>query len=258
MRRAALVLAAFLAGPALAAPALAAEGETELKHVEWSFDGPFGTFDRAQLQRGFQVYKEVCAACHGMKYMSYRNLGEPGGPEFPEAQVKAIAASYMVPSLDENGEPSERPALPSDRFKSPFPNEVAARAANNGASPPDLSLMAKARHGGPDYIYSILTGYEEAPADVTLNAGMSYNKYFSGHQIGMPQPIVVDDQVTYSDGTKATIDQMARDVSAFLQWTAEPHQEARKSLGVKVIIFLLVLCVLFYFSYKRVWSDVEH
>ena len=227
----------------------------ELKHVDWSFKAPFGMFDRAQLKRGFQVYKEVCAACHSVKYVTYRNLGEDGGPEFSEAEVKAIAAGANVtdgPNAD--GEMFERPAEPKDKIIKPFPNDNAARAANNGALPPDLSLMSKARKNGPDYVYSLLTGYGEPPADVTMADGMNYNAYFPGHQIAMPAPLS-DDQVTYEDGTAASVDQMARDVTAFLAWTAEPKLEDRHRLGFKAMIFLAVLAGLLFASYRRVWKD---
>lgn len=229
----------------------------ELKKVDWSFNGPFGTFDRAQLKRGFQVYKEVCAACHAIKYVSYRNLGEEGGPEFTEAEVKTIAAEYEVTDgPDAEGEMFQRPAEPKDRFVSTFPNDNAARSANNGALPPDLSLMAKARKHGPDYLYSLLTGYAEPPEDVSLADGMMYNPYFPGHQIAMPTPLS-DDQVEYADGTAASLDQMARDVTAFLMWTAEPKLEHRHSLGLKVMIFLVIFAGLLYASYRRVWEDLH-
>jgi len=232
----------------------AAEG-VDLKHVDWSFDGPFGKFDRAQLKRGFQVYREVCAACHSIKFVSYRNLSDAGGPEFTEAAVKTIAAeSNVTDGPDADGEMFERPAEPKDRVAKPFPNDNAARAANNGAMPPDLSLMTKARKDGPNYLYSVLTGYDEAPADVVMADGMSFNHYFPGQQIAMPQPMS-DEQVTYEDGTPATLDQMARDVTAFLTWTAEPKLEDRHRLGFKVMIFLTIFAGLLYATYKRVWRD---
>lgn len=233
----------------------AAGGGEPLKQVDWSFNGPLGMFDRAQLKRGFQVYKEVCAACHSVKYIHYRNLGEDGGPEFTEAAVKAIAAEYKTmdgPNAD--GEMFERPAEPKDRFAAPFPNDNAARAANNGALPPDLSLMTKARKNGPNYVYSLLSGYVDPPAEVVMADGMNYNPYFPGHQIAMPNPLS-DDQVTYEDGTPATVDQMSKDVTAFLTWTAEPKLEHRHRLGFKVMIFLTIFAVLLYFTYKRVWKD---
>lgn len=238
------------------------EGTNAAKHPEpqhWSWDGVFGKFDRQQLQRGYQVYKEVCAVCHSMHLVSFRNLSQPGGPEFTEAQMKAIAASFKVPALDEKGEVIERTGIPGDRFPSPFPNEAAARAANNNAYPPDLSVIAKARHAGPDYMFALLTGYSDPPADFSLLPGLNYNPYFEGHQIAMPAPLVSDGQVTWPEGNPpATTQQMARDVVAFLMWTAEPKLEERKVLGVQVMIFLTVLAVLLFFAYKRLWRDVDH
>jgi ubiquinol-cytochrome c reductase cytochrome c1 subunit len=239
-----------------------AEAENAAKHPEhqsWSWDGVFGTFDRQQLQRGYQVYKEVCASCHGMSLVSFRNLGQPGGPEFSEAQVKAIAAGFKVAALDDNGEPIERTATPADRFPSPFPNEIAARAANNNAYPPDLSVIIKARHAGPDYIYALLIGYSDAPKDFNLLSGLNYNPYFEGRQIAMPAPLTSDGQVTWPEGNPAaTKERMARDVVAFMTWAAEPKMEERKHLGVQVMIFLAALSVLLFFAYRRVWRDVEH
>jgi len=239
-----------------------ASAENEAKHPEhqsWSWDGVFGTFNRQQLQRGYQVYKEVCAACHGMNFVAFRNLSEPGGPEFSEAQAKAIAAGFKFPALDDKGEPIERNGTPADRFPSPFPNEVAARAANNNAFPPDLSVIIKARHAGPDYIYALLVGYTDAPAGFDLLPGLNYNEYFEGHQIAMPAPLTSDGQVTWPEGNPpATKDQMAKDVVAFMTWAAEPKMEERKQLGVQVMIFLAALSVLLFFAYRRVWSDVEH
>jgi ubiquinol-cytochrome c reductase cytochrome c1 subunit len=247
-----LLLAGF-ASLVLAGPAVAAE-EVALPAQPWTFSGPFGTFDRAALQRGYQVYKEVCASCHSMHLIRFRDLGALG---FNEDEIKAIAAEYEVTDgPNDQGEMFQRPAKPSDKFKSPFPNDNAARAANNGALPPDLSLMSKARKGGPDYVYAILTGYSDPPQGVTLMEGMSYNKYFSGHQIGMPKPLNPD-QVTFADGTKATVEQMSHDVSTFLGWTAEPELEARKRLGVKVILFLLIFTGLLYATKRKVWSAVH-
>jgi len=237
-------------------PSASAE-EHALKHVEFSFEGVFGTFDRAALQRGYQVYREVCANCHSMRLVAFRNLAEPGGPGFTPAEAKALAAAYSFPDLTDKGEPSERPGLPSDHFKSPYPNELAAKAANNGAAPPDLSLMAKAREDGPAYIYSLLTGYEEPPADVTLGEGLNYNPYFPGGQLAMPAPLA-EGVVTYADGTKATVPQMAKDVATFLMWTAEPRLEERHDLGFKVVIFLIIFAGLVYLSYRRLWSGIAH
>ncbi len=248
-----LVAAAAAIVVGLAGPATAAEGK--LPAQDWLFDGVFGTFDKAALQRGFQVYQEVCAGCHGVKYIAFRNLTELG---LNEDQVKAIAAEYEVEGgPDFDGEMFTRPAILSDILPSPFANDNAARASNNGALPPDLSLMAKARKGGPDYLHALLTGYGEAPDDVTLNEGMSYNRYFLGNQIAMSPPLD-DDAVEYTDGTPATVDQMSLDVVQFLMWTAEPKLEIRKRMGIKVILFLLVLTALFYASKRKVWSRIDH
>jgi ubiquinol-cytochrome c reductase cytochrome c1 subunit len=242
----------------------AAEGENSTvaehpEHQTWSWDGVFGTFDRQQLQRGYQVYKEVCAACHSMNLISFRNLSQPGGPGFSEAQVKALSAGFKFASLDDKGEPAERNGTAADRFPAPFPNEIAARAANNNAYPPDLSVIIKARHGGADYVYSLITGYTDAPKDFNLLPGLNFNPYFEGHQIAMPAPLTSDGQVTWPEGNPpATKQQMARDVVAFLAWAAEPKMEERKQLGVQVMIFLAALSVLLFFAYRRVWRDVEH
>lgn len=253
-------LLALAAGLALAGVAYAAEGD--VKHPEpqkWSWEGAFGKFDRQQLQRGYQVYKEVCAACHAMHLVSFRNLSQPGGPEFSEAQMKAIAASFQVPAIDDKGEVIQRAGIPADRFPSPFPNETAARAANNNAYPVDLSVIVKARHDGANYIYALLTGYADTPSEFQLLPGLNYNPYFPGKQIAMPAPLVSDGQVTWPEGNPpATKEQMARDVVAFLAWTAEPKLEERKLMGVQVMIFLLCLSVLLYFAYKRLWRDVDH
>ena len=232
--------------------ALASEGG-HIEQQEWSFSGAFGTFDRAALQRGYQVYKEVCASCHSMKFMSYRNLQDIG---FSEAEVKAIAAQYEVPTIDDAGDETTRKAMPSDRFHSPFANENAARAANGGALPPDLSLMAKARHDGPNYIYALMTGYHEAPAGFVLPAGKEYNTAFAGNAIGMPKPLN-DDQVTNADGTPATVSQMAHDVATFLMWAAEPKLEDRKRAGVKVMGFLGILTIFAFLTYRKVRKQVQ-
>jgi len=221
------------------------------KDVDWSFEGAFGTYDRASAQRGLQIYKEVCAACHGLKYVAFRTLGDLG---FSEAQVKALAAQVTVPGdLDEYGEPTTRPGAPSDKFPSPFANDIAARAAMNGALPPDLSLMIKARPHGADYVYSLLTGYDDSHEAAP---GMNYNPYFAGSQIAMAQPLY-DDQVEYADGTPATMEQMSKDVVTFLAWAAEPKLEDRHSAGYKVLAFLLVLTVLLYFSNRKVWASMK-
>jgi ubiquinol-cytochrome c reductase cytochrome c1 subunit len=255
-------LFAIFLSAGLAGVAFAEGGVKHPEHQKWSWDeglGVFGTFDRQQLQRGYQVYKEVCASCHGMNLVSFRNLSQPGGPEFSEAQVKVLAAGYKFPALNDKGEPIERNGTPADRFPSPFPNEIAARAANNNAFPPDLSVIVKARHDGSNYIYALLTGYTDAPKDFNLLPGLNYNPYFEGHQIAMPAPLTSDGQVTYPEGNPAaTKEQMARDVVAFMTWAAEPKMEERKQLGVQVMIFLIVLAGLLFFAYRRVWSDVEH
>ncbi len=235
--------------------------EIEIEHQHWSFAGPFGEFDRAQLRRGFQIYQQVCSACHSLDLLAYRHLEGAG---FSAAEVKAIAAAVTVTDgPDDQGEMFERPGKDSDTFKAPFANEQAARAANNGALPPDLSLIARSRAGkgfgayeGADYIYALMTGYGEAPAGMTISEGMSYNKSFRGHQIAMPQPLS-EGSVAYEDGTEATLDQQARDVAAFLAWAGEPSQEARKSLGLKVMMFLIALTLLAYWAKRKVWSKVH-
>lgn len=246
------ILAALALG--VSAPAFAAGGDIQIPSHDWSFEGPFGTFDRAELQRGYQVYKEVCAACHAMKYVAFRNLRDIG---FTEAEVKALAATFEVTDgPNDSGEMFQRPALPQDKFPSPFPNEKAARAANGGAYPLDLSLIAKARAGGPEYLRALLIGYQDAPAGVEVGEGLQYNAYFPGHQIAMPKPLN-EDQVTYADGTKASVEQMAHDVSAFLMWAAEPKLEDRKRMGLKVMIFLVVLTGLFFAAKKRIWAKLH-
>lgn len=222
---------------------------------DWTFNGIFGTYDKASIQRGFQVYLEACSVCHGMRLMAYRNLESVG---FSEEEVSALASQFFVmDGPDEFGEMFERPAVASDRFVEPFPNEQAARAANNGAMPKDLSVIAKARGGGPDYLYWLLIGYpEEPPADVELGDGMYYNTYFPGHQIAMPQ-ILYDDTVEYHDGTAATAEQHAWDVTNFMMWAAEPNQEDRKRMGIKVILFLIIFSGLMYAVKRRVWADVH-
>ena len=225
--------------------------------VNWSFKGLTGKFDRASLQRGFQVYKEVCSSCHSMQYLSYRNLGETGGPEFSEAEVKAIAASIEIEDgPDSQGEMFTRPGRPSDKFKSPYPNENASIAANGGAYPPDMSVLVKARPDGSNYIYSVLVGYEEPPSGMVLDDGVYYNKYMIGNKIKMSAPLS-DGIVEYSDGTEATVDQMAKDVTTFLSWAAEPELEERHRTGVKVIIYLILLTLLVYLSMKKIWSRID-
>lgn len=245
------------------------------QEMDWSFAGPFGHYDKGQLQRGLKVYKEVCSACHSMKLVPFRALGDLG---YSEAQVKALAAEYEVqdgPNSD--GEMFTRPAIPSDHFPSPFPNDVAAAAANGGAAPPDLSLIAKARavergfptfvfdiftqyaQGGPDYIHALLTGYDETPPEgMEIAEGTYYNPYFvGGKSLAMPKPIN-DDAVTYDDGTPQTVDQYSRDVSAFLMWAAEPHLEARKQTGFNVMVFLVLFAGLVYMTKRKIWAAVPH
>jgi ubiquinol-cytochrome c reductase cytochrome c1 subunit len=234
------------------------EANVDLLKPSWSFDGFFGKFDRASLQRGYQIYKEVCSSCHSMKQLSYRNLGEQGGPEFTEAEVKAIASQYEVSDgPNAEGEMFTRKGKPSDKFKSPYSNENASRAANGGAYPPDMSVLVKARPGGADYIYSLLMGYEEkVPDNIKLEEGVYYNKYMPGNKIRMAKPLS-EGSVSYSDGTKATQEQLSKDVVTFLTWAAEPHLEARKKLGFKSVIFLLILTILVYLVKKKIWLRVE-
>ncbi len=225
--------------------------------VNWSFKGLTGKFDRASLQRGFQVYKEVCSSCHSMQYLSYRNLGEAGGPEFSEAEVKAIASSVEITDGPDNqGEMFTRPGRPSDKFKSPYPNINASIAANGGAYPPDMSVLVKARPGGANYIYSVLMGYEEPPAGMDLDDGVYYNKYMIGKKIKMSAPLT-EEIVEYSDGTKASVDQMAKDVTTFLSWAAEPELEERHQTGIKVMIYLILLTILVYLSMRKIWSRID-
>jgi ubiquinol-cytochrome c reductase cytochrome c1 subunit len=249
----ALVLGA--AAALSATPARAAGEVPVFPDTRFTFDGLFGTFDRGQLQRGFQVYKEVCAACHAMRQLSYRNLLEIG---LTEAQVRNIAAQFqVVDGPNDLGEMFERPARLSDRFRRPFPNEQAARSANNGAYPPDLSVMVKARKSGADYMYALLTGYQDPPAGFQLMDGMNYNRYFPGHQIAMPN-VLNPGQLEFADGTEATVSNMARDVTAFLAWAAEPELEQRKRMGVRIILFLIVLGGLTYAVKRKIWADVKH
>jgi ubiquinol-cytochrome c reductase cytochrome c1 subunit len=255
----------------LAGAAFAAEGQKPARDVSFSFEGPFGTFDKGQLQRGYKVYKEVCSNCHSMRLVSFRNLAEGG--IFTDEQVKALAATYtMKDGPDVNGDMFERPGLPSDRFPSPFANDEAAKTANGGALPPDLSLITKSRPGwygtfnqlwngigGPQYVYSVLTGYEEAPAELAAEApeGKSYNPYFgAGHWIGMAAPLA-DGVVTFDDGAPNTVDAMAKDVAAFLAWTAEPKMEDRKQTGFMVMIYLAAFSILLYLVKKKVWADAH-
>tara|TARA_B100000579_G_scaffold320781_1_gene270415 strand:- start:1346 stop:2218 length:873 start_codon:yes stop_codon:yes gene_type:complete len=230
------------------------ENKVEFLKNNWSFEGVFGTFDRASLQRGYQVYQEVCSGCHSVKHLSYRNLSEKGGPEFSLEESKAIAAQFEITDgPNEDGEMFTRPARLSDKFASPFPNVKAAAAANDGAYPPDMSVLAKARKGGADYIYSLLMGYEEAPAGYELDDGVYYNKYMPGYKIKMAEPIL-DGIVEYADGTETTKAQISKDVTTFLVWAADPHLEARHRMGFKVFFFLIILLTLVYLSKQKVWS----
>lgn len=272
-----LAAAIFVTATVAVSPVLAAEEPPLVERQEWTFNGLTGYYDRAQLRRGYQVYKNVCAACHGMRLLSYRNLGEPGGPEFSEANVEQFAAEAQVTDgPNDDGEMFQRPGKPSDRFVSPYANAKAAAAAQNGAVPPDLSLIAKARgyerqaawyvapfnwigdivtnyqEAGPDYLVALLKGYEEPPADMQMASGMNYNKAYPGHQIAMPNPLS-DGQVEYTDGTPATVDSYAKDVSAFLMWAAEPKLEERKRMGLKVLIYLILLTGLVYLSKRAIW-----
>ena len=224
---------------------------------DWSFKSFFGTFDRASLQRGYQVYTEVCASCHSLKYVSYRNLAEKGGPEFSIEQAKAIASNFEVTDGPNNdGEMFTRPAKLSDKFVMPYANDQEAKLSNGGAYPPDMSVLVKARAGGADYIYSVILGYEDPPEGMKLDDGVYYNKYMYGNKIKMP-PQLYDDLVTYADGTPATPEQMAKDITTFLAWTAEPKLEERHKFGFRAIIYLVILTILVYFSMKRIWSRIE-
>ncbi len=224
------------------------------KQVRWPFEGMFGSFDRQAAQRGAQIYLEVCSACHGLKHLYYRNLKAIG---FSEAEIKAIASSKNITDgPDDFGDMFERHGLPFDSFIPPYPNEAAARAANNGALPVDLSLIVKAREDGANYLFSLLTGYSDPPQNMNIMPGLYYNPYFEGKQIAMPAPLV-EDQVEFIDGTTATVSQMARDVTIFLQWAAEPEMEHRKSIGLKAMIFLSILTILFFIAKNRIWARLK-
>jgi cytochrome c1 len=277
------IFAALLAGSlvGLTAPHMAAAEDAHSPpppaKLKWSFAGPFGRYDQGQLQRGFKVYREVCSNCHGLSMLSFRNLGEPGALGYSEAQIKQLASEFMVPDgPNDQGEMFERKGRPADRFPLPFPNDNAARARYN-AVPPDFSVIAKARtyergfpwfvfdaltqyqEQGVDYITAFLTGYEDkAPEGVTIPSGLQYNKYFPGHAIAMPKPVLLyTNGVTYDDGTPASTEQYAKDVAAFLMWAAEPHLDARKRIGFQVMMFLVVFAGLLYFTKKKVWSAVK-
>ena len=270
------VLALTLATSAVAALALPATAEEQVAppRLKWSFAGPFGKYDPAQLQRGFKIYREVCSACHSIQMLAFRNLADPGGPGFSEAQAAAVAAEFKIKDLDDLGNPIERPGRPADTFPPPFANELAAKAANGGTAPPDMSTLAKARtysrgfpwfifdaftqyqEHGPDYIAALLKGYEDPPKGFQLPQGGNYNRYFPGHNIAMPPPLQAG-QVTFDDGAPQTMDQYSRDIAAFLMWAAEPHLVQRKRIGFQAMIFLIVLAGLMYFTKKKVWSAVH-
>jgi ubiquinol-cytochrome c reductase cytochrome b/c1 subunit len=273
-KRPILAVIAFGLGLAVAAPAFAQEHNTpQPPRNKWSFSGPFGLYDRAQLQRGLKVYREVCSNCHSLEMIAFRNLAETGGPGYSPAQAAAVAAEYKIPDTDDSGQPTERPGRVADTFPKPFPNDKAA-IATHGAVPPDMSVLAKARtyergfpwflldifsqfqEEGPDYIVALMQGYEDAPKDFALPQGAYYNKYFPGHTIRMRPPLS-DGQVTYDDGSPQTVQQYAKDIAAFLMWAAEPHMEQRKRIGFQVMIFLIVLSGLLYFTKKKVWHDVH-
>ncbi len=270
----AITLSAFAV--ALGATMASAQEQEIPPKQRWSFAGPFGLYDPEQLQRGFKIYREVCSNCHSLKLLAFRNLADPGGPGFTEPQAATIAATFQVTAgPNDQGEMFQRPGKIADYFPPPFANDRAARNANGGALPPDMSVLAKARsvergfpwfifdaftqyqEDGPDYIHAILNGYEDPPAGFTLPPGAQYNKYFPGHAIGMPKPLS-DGQVEYTDGTPTTVDQYGRDIAAFLMWAAEPKLDERKRLGFQVFVFLIVLTGLLYFTKKKVWYDVLH
>lgn len=264
LRKVTLIAAALVL---VGGPALANTGGVEHpKDIAYSFEGPFGTFDQAQLQRGYKVYREVCSACHSMNLVSFRNLGDRGGPfydpKYPNANdnpvVKALAADAQVADIDsETGDAIKRPGTSADRFPAPFANDAAARASNGGALPPDLSVIAKARHGGPEYIASLMQGFGAPPAHVQPVPGKYYNAYFPGGFIGMAPPLAAD-KVSFDDGTPSTLRQQAEDVGAFLMWAAEPKLEERKQMGLAVLIFLVLFSGLLYASYRRVWRNESH
>lgn len=272
------IFATVLAGSLLGfvAPACAQmEAQVPPPPQKWSFAGPFGKYDEAQLQRGFKIYREVCSSCHSMNLLSFRNLAEPGGPGFSEAQIGTIASEYRISDLDDQGNPIQRPGRPADHFPPPFANELAAKASNGGTAPPDMSTLAKARtyqrgfpwfvidmvtqyqEQGPDYIAALVNGFKDPPPKgFQLPSGAHYNEYFPGHAIAMPPPLQAG-QVKYDDGTPETIEQYSKDVAAFLMWAAEPHLVQRKRIGFQVMVFLIVLSGLLYFTKKKVWSAVH-
>jgi cytochrome c1 len=252
-----LLCAAALAAAVSWLPGLAgaADDNANLPHQQWSFEGPFGTYDRASVQRGYQIYTQVCSACHPVKHLHFRDLAEIG---YSEDQVKAFAAAVQVTDgPNDQGKMYQRPGRPSDPIPDPFPNDQAARTANNGALPPDQSLIIKAREDGPDYVYALLNGYKPAPPPgFQLHAGMYYNDYFPGHQIAMPPPLAAN-SLTFADGTPATVPQMAHDVVTFLTWASEPNLEARHRAGFAVTFFLIVIAGVFYAVKRKIWSRID-
>ena len=247
-------LLAILLFGAFLSPAWGASDDVDLKTRDWSFSGPFGTFDKAAMQRGFQVYNEVCAGCHSMKLIAFRNFADLG---YNEAEIKALAAQYEVQDgPNDDGEMFMRPAIPADRMPSPYANDNAARAGNNGALPPDLSLIAKARPNGPNYLYSLLSSYGNAPNDKEVPDGMYYNAAYPGHLIAMPQPLYGDD-VEYSDGAATSIEALSADLTQFLMWAAEPKMEVRKRTGVAAVFFLSIFVIFSYLAKRRIWADVH-
>jgi ubiquinol-cytochrome c reductase cytochrome c1 subunit len=259
-------------------------GHAEIEREKWSFSGFTGQFDKAQLQRGFQIYREVCSNCHALKHLAFRNLSEPGGPEFPAASVKALAKEWpnqITDGPNDEGKMFERPALPSDPIRGPYHNDQEARAAQNGALPPDLSLVARARNvernpswwihpflmlgdvvgayqeGGADYIHALLNGYAEPPEGFKLTEGKHYNKVFPGHQISMPPPLT-DGVVSYQDGTPSTVENYSKDIVAFLSWAADPSLDTRKRIGWEVMLYLIVTVGLLYLGKKRIWAGIKH
>jgi cytochrome c1 len=274
MKKKSIILAAAFA-VALTAPAFAQTDQVPPPRLTWSFAGPFGKYNEAQLQRGFKIYREVCSACHSLNLLSFRNLADVGGPGFTEPQAAQIASEYKINDLDDSGQPIQRAGRPADHFPAPFANELQAKAANGGTAPPDMSTLAKARtysrgfplwvidvftqyqEQGPDYIAAILKGYKDPPPQgANIPSGGHYNEYFPGHAIAMPPPLS-DGQVKFDDGSPETLEQYSKDVAAFLEWAAEPHLVARKRIGFQVIIFLLVLSGLLYFTKKKVWAAVH-
>ncbi len=279
---AAVVALTFTVAGATSDHALAAEGGADIAKQDWTFAGPFGYYDQDQLRRGFQVYKQVCSSCHGMNLLYYRNLTDEDGPNLPQEQVEAIAADYTVmDGPNDQGEMFEREATPNDPFVNPYRNEKEAALVNNGVVPPDLSVIAKARNvspdvawymspvaiaqdlltmyaeGGPDYIYALLTGYEQPPEDMELQPGLHYNAVYPGNQIAMPE-VLYPDIVAYNDGTPTTPEQYAKDVTAFLMWAAEPTLEERKQMGAKVMLYLFILAALLYLSKRILWKRLKH